>query len=291
MLVVQGKLDDALQSYRESLAINERLTAADRSNTDWQRDLSVFHGKIGDVLVLQGKLDDALQSYRQSLAINERLTAADRSNTQWQRDLSVSQEKIGDVLMDQGRLDDALQSYRQGLDIVERLAAADRSNTQWQRDLSLFNDRIGDVLIKHGKLDDALQSYRQSLAIHERLVAADRSNTHWRDDLVRLIGRIGDLSYRLVLAREFAIALEAADQAISLAPDKIWLCTNRAHALMFLGRHDEARALYLKYRAEKNVQDDKSWETIILEDFDDLRKNGFKNPLMDEVEKTFAARG
>jgi hypothetical protein len=60
---------------------------------------------------------------------------------------------------------------------------------------------------------------------------------------------------------------------------------------MFLGRHDDARALYLKYRAEKNVQGDKSWETIILEDFVDLRKNGFQNPLMDEVEKAFAARG
>jgi tetratricopeptide (TPR) repeat protein len=152
--------------------------------------------------------------------------------------------------------------------------------------------RMCDVLAQQqGKLDEALQSYRRSLAIAERLVAADGSNTQWRDDLLRLISRIGQLSYRLVLAREFVIALEAADQAISLAPDEIWLYTTRAHALMFLGRHDDARALYLKYRAEKNVQGDKSWETIILEDFDDLRKNGFQNPPMDEVEKAFAARG
>ena len=53
-------------------------------------------------------------------------------------------------------------------------------------------------------------------------------------------------------------ALEAADQAISLAPDKIWLDTTRAYALMFLDRVDEARALYLKYRGQQKVLGDKS---------------------------------
>jgi hypothetical protein len=39
--VAQGKLDEALKSYRDSLAIAERLAAADPSNTRWQRDLSI----------------------------------------------------------------------------------------------------------------------------------------------------------------------------------------------------------------------------------------------------------
>jgi hypothetical protein len=45
--------------------------------------------------------------------------------------------------------------------------------------------------------------------------------------------------------------LEAVDQAISLAPDGIWLYANRADTLMFLGRSDEARQLYLKYLDKK----------------------------------------
>ena len=290
VLVVQGKLDEAPQSYRQSLTIRERLAVADRSNTQWQRDLSGSYDNVGNVLVEQGKLDEALQNYRQSL-IRERLAAADRGNAEWQRDLSISYNKVGNVLVEQGKLDEALQSDRQSLAIVERLTAADPSNTQWQRDLAVSYSRVGEALVAQGKLDAALESYRQSLAIRERLAAADRSNAQWRNDLDYVVDRIGALAYRLVLAGEFATALEAADQAVSLAPDKILLYTNRANALMFLGRNDEARTLYLKYRGEKNVQDDKSWKTIILEDFDDLRKNGLKNPLMDEVEKTFAARG
>jgi hypothetical protein len=61
---------------------------------------------------------------------------------------------------------------------------------------------------------------------------------------------------------------------------------------MFLGRTGEARALYLKYRGQKiPEQDGKSWETIILEDFSELRKARLSNPLMDEIEKDFTSAG
>jgi hypothetical protein len=100
-------------------------------------------------------------------------------------------------------------------------------------------------------------------------------------DLQFVIGRIGALAYGFLLTRDFATALAAADQAISLAPGEIWLYTNRAHALMLLGRFDEARALYLKYRGQKDVTNGKSWEVVVLEDFTELRKAGLTDPLMD----------
>ncbi len=129
MLVAQGKLDEALKAYRDGLA------TADRSNTQWQRDLSISYEKVGDVLRVQGKLDAALKAYSDDLAIMERLAAADRSNTLWQRDLSVSYNKVGNVLVAQGKLDEALKAYRGSLAVRERLAAANPSNKQWERDL------------------------------------------------------------------------------------------------------------------------------------------------------------
>ena len=289
VLVPQGKLDEALTAYRDGLAIAERLAATDRSNTRWQRDLAVSYDRVGDVLVAQGKLDDAFKVYGDGRAIWERLAAADRSNTQRQRDLYVSYIKVGDVLRDQGKLDEALKAYRDGLAIAERLAAADRSNTEWQRDLLVSYEKVGDVLVAQGKLDEALKAYRDGLAIAERLAAADRSNTLWQRDLQYSIGRIGGIAWNFVLARNFVTALDAADQAISLAPyKKIWLYRNRAHALMFLDRVDEARALYLKYRGQQNVFGNKSWEIGILEGFALLQKAGLTHPLMAEIEKQFS---
>jgi predicted Zn-dependent protease len=86
-------------------------------------------------------------------------------------------------------------------------------------------------------------------------------------------------------------ALEAADQAISLVPNLIWLYENRAYALMFAGRTDEARQLYLKYRDQKDVANGKSWETTVLEDFAQFRKAALNDPLMDEIEKLFTSAG
>jgi len=45
-----------------------------------------------------------------------------------------------------------------------------------------------------------------------------------------------------------------------------------------------------QYRGEKNVQGDKSWETVVLEDFTELRQAGLTHPLIDEIEIKFTAR-
>ena len=60
--VAQGDLAGALKSYRDSLAIRERLAQSDPGNADWQRDLSVSYDRAGDVQVAQGDLAGALAS-------------------------------------------------------------------------------------------------------------------------------------------------------------------------------------------------------------------------------------
>ena len=72
MLVAQGDGPGALAAYRKSLAIAEALAARDAANTEWQRDLSVSHERIGNVLVAQGDGPGALAAYRKSLAIAKR---------------------------------------------------------------------------------------------------------------------------------------------------------------------------------------------------------------------------
>ncbi|MBR0941577.1 hypothetical protein [Bradyrhizobium liaoningense] len=85
------------------------------------------------------------------------------------------------------------------------------------------------MLVAQGRLNEALKNYRDSLAIRERLAASDRSNAGWQNDFQYGIGRIGKLTHRFIVDRDFAGALEASDLVISLAPDTIWLRTNRAH--------------------------------------------------------------
>ena len=93
MLVAQGDGPAALRAYQEGLAIAEALAKRDPANTEWQRDLSVSHEQIGDVLVAQGDGPAALRAYQEGLAIGEALAKRDPANTEWQRDLSVSHDQ------------------------------------------------------------------------------------------------------------------------------------------------------------------------------------------------------
>ena len=191
--VAQGHLPEALQAYRDNLAISERLTQAEPGHLGWQRNLTMSYDRIGNVQLAQGDLTKALQAYRDSLAIRERLAKSDPGNAGWQRDLFVSFSKIGDVQQAQGDLTKALQAYRDGLVIMERLAKAEPGNAGWQRDLAVSYDRIGDVQQAQGDLTQALQAYHDGLAIMERLAKAEPSHLGWQRDLSVSYEKIGDV--------------------------------------------------------------------------------------------------
>ena len=183
VLVEQGNLTEALQAYRDSLAIAERLAKADPGNAGWQRDLAVTYNKVGDVLVAQGNLTEALQTYRDSLTIAEHLAKADPGNADYQRDLSVSYDRVGDVLVAQGNLTKALQAYRDSLAIRERLAKADPSNAGWQRDLAVSYAKLASTHLEIGAAPEALIELRKGREIMAALVAIAPSNAHWKEDL------------------------------------------------------------------------------------------------------------
>jgi hypothetical protein len=96
-LAVAGDLAAARDRYQAGLDIAARLAAADPANSEWQRDLSVSHDKLGDVAVAAGDLAAARTAYQASLDIRLRLAAADPANSGWQRNLSVIRQKIADL--------------------------------------------------------------------------------------------------------------------------------------------------------------------------------------------------
>jgi len=101
--VAQGEGAAALAEYRLGMAIAARLAAADPANAKWQRDLSISHNKIGDVLRAQGEGAAALAEYRLGMAIAARLAAADPANAAWQRDLIVACVKLAEAAPEEAR--------------------------------------------------------------------------------------------------------------------------------------------------------------------------------------------
>ena len=212
---------------------------------------------------------------------------ADPGNTSLQRDLLVSYERIGCVLREQGNLDEALKFCQNGFTLAERLLNASPENSEAQRDLFASCEGVGNVLKAQGHLEEALTKYQKGLLLAKRLANAEPNNSERQNEHRIAVGAIGGIAYRYILARNFSRALEIADESIAAARDLTWLYANRACCLMFLGRVDEARAVYIRYRGEQKVQGGKSWEAVVLQGFTELRKVGLAEPLMGEMEQLF----
>ena len=83
------------------------------------------------------------------------------------------------------------------------------------------------------------------------------------------------MAHAALLTGSFDKALEFSDRAILLAPDLLVHKGNRAHALMFMGRTEEARRLYVAHKGQRLSElEYKTWEEAVSEDFALFRKAG-----------------
>jgi uncharacterized protein len=140
--------------------------------------------------------------------------------------------------------------------------------------------------------EDAAGHYAEALSLQEQLAAeieADEIKTDGKAG-ARAASELSNVSWQALSTRDFSGALAAAERAHALAPGDLVIETNRAHALMFLGRTQEARALYLAHKDERvSNNDNKTWRQSIAGDFAEFRKQGLISPLMDEIEAALAA--
>ena len=89
-----------------------------------------------------------------------------------------------------------------------------------------------------------------------------------------------------IFAKDYTKALSVADRAHTLFPDNLGIETNRAHALMFIGRDEEPKTLYLAHKKEPvSGEISKLWEQVIADDFAAFRKAGLTHPMMADIEK------
>jgi hypothetical protein len=87
VLVAQGNLPEALKSFRDGLAIADRLAKSDPGNAGWQRDLSVSHANLASVFDKMGEAASALDGLQLGRAIMAGLTKLSPDNAVWKRDL------------------------------------------------------------------------------------------------------------------------------------------------------------------------------------------------------------
>ena len=140
--LVRGDAKGALANYQKSLAIFEKLAAADPERPDWQRGVSVSLERIADVLQDAGDAKGALANYQKSLAIFEKLAAADPERPDWQHDVALSHGRVAMVLASQGSVSEAAAGFQMGRDIIAGLRQQSPDNATLPKNLAWFDAQL-----------------------------------------------------------------------------------------------------------------------------------------------------
>jgi predicted Zn-dependent protease len=154
---------------------------------------------------------------------------------------------------------------------------------RWPRFIATRQSKIGDVLFS--AKDDpagALAAYAQSLAGRRAMAAAFPDAEEWPLGMAYVEHQIAHVA---LFARRFEQAATAAREALSLNPKERMPESELAYALMFLGRTDEADRLFLGNRGK--TFDGEPWESVVHDDFAELRAKGLIHPHMAEIERVF----
>ena len=215
---ISGNLQGALNAYRLSLDITERLVNLIPNETVLRFDMAVCHNKIGHAQWLANDLAGALASFDVALQIDEGLLAKEPDSVEYLRHTTVNLNWIGDVKRATGKPDQALEYYRRSHMISEKLMARDPGNTLYRNDLASNFTKIGQAKWLLGDLDGSLDAYQSSLAIAEYLAGLDPSNAEWQRNLSIAHNQAGDV----LLAKGEIVAAGAAYQAGYKVARALW---------------------------------------------------------------------
>jgi TPR repeat protein len=168
------------------------------------------------------------------------------------------------------------QDYAKARELYEK--AADQGNA---RAMAYLEKLPIKVAAGAGRYAEALQ-LQEALAAKVEAVETEREGKPGEETAQAL----NSVAWYALFAREFTKALTVADRARALFRDDLMIETNRVHALMFVGRGEESKALYLAHKGKPlSEQDARPWERIIVEDFAEFRKAGLTHPMMADIEK------
>ncbi len=279
----QNKLPAAIKYYRDYLAIALALAVTD-TRDEWR--LEVAQGQLRlaaalrDAAAAGGPTAADMTSEARKLA--EAALALHLGNAgeraEWKRAAFSALITLGDEDQASGRQAEALTRLQAATDIALALVQSPERGSDMDAKLVATVRKSADAQVALGQRDAAYRLHETLLGQLDAITEAHPVKPATRAEA------LGNLAWYAMFDRKFDRAVSAAEHAHSLAPETGWIEINRADVLMLAGQTDAARTLYL---AHNRIGDSKGakWAELARGDFELLRKAGFNDPLMEEVDR------
>jgi tetratricopeptide (TPR) repeat protein len=174
-----GDPDSAMRYIRQSLAISEKLVAADEKNARARLDLMNDYRNLADLLA-EAEPQRAIDHYKKALSVIRPLLEASPKDF----NLRLSQVdkiiRISDVLQAAGKSSEAETNLLPGLASLRQLENEDATSIEVQANLHYALRVMGKTLTKSRNYAGALPCYRQAIEIAERIAASSPADMRWQ---------------------------------------------------------------------------------------------------------------
>lgn len=194
-LQLKGDLATARAKYQLALDMAKELVEQAPYDRRAQRDVTVAHERMGDVLLRLGNTEEALQEQQKALELRETMIEEQPDDEEVQRDLSVSHERLGIIHQEMKRNDLARGEYQESLRISKQLARARPKDPRARHDLAIAHDRLGRFHLQQQELAEAEKEFTAELRLCQELAEQFRDDLVYQRDLSIAHERLGDVHY------------------------------------------------------------------------------------------------
>ncbi|MBL8860277.1 MAG: protein kinase [Planctomycetes bacterium] len=192
------EFDAAIAAAVESVAILEKLHAADPDDSDCTLQLMSDAGNLGDLYGEVGRLEESAPLVERALNLGEKLVADYPNTTRFRQNLSIVYVQAFFVEFSSGRMARARERLEQALALQSRLVRDDPTNSEYLGAMCSTYGNLGALLVEIGEVEAAIAQFAAS---EDAILRALESNTkspewiRWHQSCVRnraiVLGDVG----------------------------------------------------------------------------------------------------
>jgi tetratricopeptide (TPR) repeat protein len=193
VLALQGDSSRALETYRASFEIFERMSTDKPDAVTWRAELCFHHQRMGELREARGEFNKALEHFDTSLAIASVENRRAPHHAQWNAFALAAHLKRGDVLRSQAQRTEALEAFFRAVNTASNLIQLEATNAKWQRELSFSYGKVSALLLEEWGIEKALPAAQVSWEIASSLATNDPASAQLQLDLATSCDRLGDV--------------------------------------------------------------------------------------------------
>ncbi|HMI51605.1 MAG TPA: protein kinase [Candidatus Saccharimonadales bacterium] len=193
VLLIQGKIPDAVSYYGMAERAAGQLLAAEPGNEMLQRTVITNSAQLGLALVQNGQPEEGLKYFRKSLAVADSEPAQTPITHLLQGIVGIW---LGVGLERENRVEEAVQQYRKSKTLIVGVRAAGGDDSKIQTYQSFAMICLSSALQKQGRLAEAHTEYDEIRAILEPLMATDPGDSEVLYALAETYTGLGGVSAR-----------------------------------------------------------------------------------------------